>query len=189
MPKNETSYPQARQRSLVIQEVSNEVLVYDLDRHEAHCLNQQAAQIWTYCDGETSVAEIAHLMRQSDQTPADEALIWLALNQLGQAHLLEENAGRPMKSPRLTRREAIRKFGLGVALPLVTSVVAPTALMAATPGICAKVCRNGFALSGSAANCGACATVPGVCWNNFSCAGSARLATCQSCGDPSWEPQ
>ncbi len=188
MPKNETHYPQARQLSLVIQEVADEVLVYDLNRHEAHCLNQKAAQIWTYCDGETSVAEIADLVGQLDKTPIDEALIWLALDQLGQANLLEENAGRPVKSPRLTRREAIRRFGWGVALPLVTSVVAPTALMAATPGICAKVCRNGFAFIGSAAKCGDCATTPGVCWGNFNCAGSATTFSCQACGGVSWEP-
>ncbi len=191
MPKNETYYPQARQRSVVIQEVADEVLVYDLNRHEAHCLNQRAAQIWTSCDGETSVAEIARLMEQSDKTTVDESMVWLALDQLGQAKLLEEPAGRPMKSPGLTRREAIRKFGLvgAMALPLVTSVVAPTALMAATPGICAKVCRRAIAI-GTATNCGDCATVPGTCYNSTDCnpAGLNFSSTCQACGALAWRP-
>ncbi len=193
MPKKETYYPQARQRSVVIQEVADEVLVYDLNRHEAHCLNQKAAQIWGYCDGETSVAQIAHLMRQSDQTPVDESLIWLALDQLSQANLLEEYAGRPMNSPRLTRRAAIRKFGLGVAiaLPLVTSVVAPTAVMAASPGVCANTCRfSGLGQVGSAANCGACANVPGNCFTNGGCSvgNTSFSSTCATCAFGAWKP-
>jgi hypothetical protein len=122
MPKNETYYPQARQLSLVMQEVADEVLVYDFEHHEAHCLNQKAAQIWAYCDSETSVAEIVNLIGQSDRTPVDEGLIWLALGQLAQANLLEENAGHPKTNPRLTRREAIRKFALGVAIACLWSL-------------------------------------------------------------------
>ena len=194
MSKNETDYPQARQRSVVIQEVADEVLVYDLNRHEAHCLNQRAAQIWAYCDGETSVAEIARLMRHSDQTPMDEALIRLALDQLSQANLLEEHAGRPMNSPRLTRRAAIRKFGLGVAiaLPLVTSVVAPTAVMAASPGVCANTCRHsGLGQVGTVLACGACANVPGTCYTFGGCGasgGSSFSSTCATCAFSSWKP-
>src|SRR5207248_2525045 len=35
--------PSARQDRLVVQELSDEVLVYDLDRHRAHCLNRAAS--------------------------------------------------------------------------------------------------------------------------------------------------
>jgi len=58
--------PLARQDRLVVQELSEEVLVYDLDRHRAHCLNRTAALIWRHCDGSTSVAEMARRLPQNE---------------------------------------------------------------------------------------------------------------------------
>jgi len=43
--------PQARSEDLVIQDIGDEVLVYDLTRHKAHCLNRTAALVWRKCDG------------------------------------------------------------------------------------------------------------------------------------------
>ena len=50
--------PFARKREghLVIDELPDEVLVYDLDRHKAHCLNQTAALVWQHCDGKMAIA-------------------------------------------------------------------------------------------------------------------------------------
>lgn len=189
MSKTEKQHPQARNKELVTREVADELLVYDLKHHQAHCLNQSAAQIWEYCDGKNSVDEIARRVRQKTKSAMDEATIWLALDQLSQAHLLEERVSRPVGIPRLTRREAIRKIALGASLtlPVVTSVVAPTALMAATPGVCAQACRERHMI-GSAAFCGECATVPGVCWSDLNCSGSNISTTCQDCTFISWEP-
>jgi hypothetical protein len=50
--------PCARTEGLVVQTLADEVLVYDLERHKAHCLNHAAALIWKHCDGRTSVAEM-----------------------------------------------------------------------------------------------------------------------------------
>ena len=43
--------PLARKEGLVIQELPVEVLVYDLDRDKAHCLNETAAMVWRKCNG------------------------------------------------------------------------------------------------------------------------------------------
>ena len=192
MSKTEKQHPQARIRSLVVREVADEVLVYDLQRHQAHCLNRSAASIWQLCDGQTSVVEIARLVGQETKITMDEAMIWLALDQLGKASLLEEPVPRPVGILRLRRRDAIRKIGLGTALmlPLVTSVVAPTAIMAATPGVCADTCRySGLGQVGSAADCGACANVPGICSTNCgSPGGSSYSSTCQTCAYGGWKP-
>ncbi len=47
--------PIARKEGLVIQEMPEEVLVYDLDTNKAHCLNQTAAFVWKSCDGKNSI--------------------------------------------------------------------------------------------------------------------------------------
>jgi hypothetical protein len=51
--------PLAREEGLVIQELPGELLIYDLNNHKAHCLNQTAAFIWKHCDGMTTVCEMA----------------------------------------------------------------------------------------------------------------------------------
>ena len=40
--------PRARKDGLVIKELVNETLVYDLERDEAQCLNQTAPLVWKY---------------------------------------------------------------------------------------------------------------------------------------------
>jgi Coenzyme PQQ synthesis protein D (PqqD) len=121
--------PLAREEGLVIQELPDELLIYDLDRHEAHCLNQTAAFIWKRCDGKTTVAEMAARLGKELNAPGDEEVIWFALDQLGKFHLLRERATRPSDVRRVSRREVLRKAGLAAAvgLPLVTSILAPTA--------------------------------------------------------------
>ena len=55
MKTREQSVPRARKEGLVVQDMPDELLVYDVDRHKAHCLNQTAALVWKRCDGKTSV--------------------------------------------------------------------------------------------------------------------------------------
>ena len=46
--------PQARKDGLIIKALTDEVVVYDLERHEVHCLNRVAALVWQHCDGRTA---------------------------------------------------------------------------------------------------------------------------------------
>ena len=50
--------PRARRDGLVIRELNGELLVYDLERHRAHCLNPTAALVFKQCDGRTSPARM-----------------------------------------------------------------------------------------------------------------------------------
>lgn len=147
MAQRENVMPQARNLDLVTREVADEVLVYDLKRHKAHCLNQTAALVWKHCDGQNSVADIATLMQGDLSTSVDEATVWLAVERLGKANLLAERITPPAGSPRLSRRDAMRRIGLGAALavPVVMTVIAPTAVMAATctPGVTGTVANGG----------------------------------------------
>jgi Coenzyme PQQ synthesis protein D (PqqD) len=127
--------PRARKDGLVVADLPDEVLVYDLSRHKAHCLNTTAGQVFKLCDGETRVGEIARRLQRTLGAPADERLVWLALDRLGRAGLLEERLDPPAGVARYSRRELVRRVavigGLSVLLPAVTSIVAPTPVQAA----------------------------------------------------------
>ena len=134
MHQNEQLLPQARTNDLVTQELPEEVLVYDLKDHKAHCLNQTAAAVWKHCDGKTSVMEMTTLIKQDINQTMDEATVWQAIGHLGKANLLEARVTPPAGIPRLGRREAIRRLGLGsaIAVPVVMSILAPTVLAGCT---------------------------------------------------------
>ncbi len=126
--------PRARSEGLLVRELEGEVLVYDLERHRAVCLNPAAAAVWRRCDGLTDVAGLGRALGEETGGGAGEEVVWLALEQLARDRLIEGRPARPAGSRRVTRRELIRRLGLAAAatLPLVTSVVAPTPAQAAS---------------------------------------------------------
>lgn len=123
--------PRARQDELVVEELQDETLVYDLERHKASCLNRTAAVVWRCCDGRTSVADVATLLEEQSATPADEAVVWMALDRLSRAHLLSEPVTLPADRARYSRREMLRTLrraaGISILLPMIESIVAPLA--------------------------------------------------------------
>jgi hypothetical protein len=136
--------PLARTEDLVVQELPDEVLVYDLRSNKAHCLNKPSALIWNHCDGGTTPWEIAALLGQESGEPMTEDAVWFALNKLSKADLLQEPIMLPHEMAGMSRRSAIRKLGIGALMvPAVMTIVAPTA-MAATSAV-------GFACSSTGA--------------------------------------
>ena len=131
--ENEPTVPRARKTDLVIRELPDEVLVYDLKRDKAHCLNRSAAFVWQQCNGRRTVGEVTRALAKQLQTPVTEQTVWLALEELGKFHLLEAQVVRPAHVPRLTRREMLRLGAVAAAaLPVIVSIVAPTAASAQT---------------------------------------------------------
>jgi hypothetical protein len=117
----------------VAQELAEEVLVYDTERHKAHCLNPMAAAVWRHCDGRTGVAEIARRLQQELSTPVDGAVVWSAIAQLGKAQLLTGEVRRQGDEAGLTRRELMRILGVAAAsIPLVTTIPVPAAAQGAS---------------------------------------------------------
>jgi Coenzyme PQQ synthesis protein D (PqqD) len=135
---SESFKPLARKDRLVINELPEEIVVYDLESHKAHCLNRTAALVWKRCDGRTAPAKIARLLREELKAPISEDLVWYALEQLGKDKLLTEKFARAgaASAVELSRRELVRRLGLAavVALPLITTMVAPTPVQAAASG-------------------------------------------------------
>lgn len=120
--------PRARSEGLIIENLEDEVLVYDLSRQKSHCLNQAAVLIWKHCDGQTSFAQMARIIKKEMNESATEQEIWLGLKQLAGAHLLEERLNIPTDLAKVSRRKLIRRMGLTAAtLPLILTITAPTA--------------------------------------------------------------
>jgi hypothetical protein len=138
MMRKDRLTPKAREDELVIRELPDELLVYDLKRHEAHCLNRTATSVWKQCDGKTSVKEMAKSLTKEFQSQVDERIIVLALDQLSKFHLLDEAEMLPLPlSPemaRMSRRDMMRTLGVAaaVALPLIVSINAPTTAQASS---------------------------------------------------------
>jgi hypothetical protein len=127
--------PRARKSGLIIQEADSEILIYDQTNDKAHCLNETAAKIWKYCDGETSLAATCSALSRDLQSPIDEKLLWYAIDQFTKDSLLEREVIPPaFIIAGMNRRQLVRTLGLAavVALPLVTSIVAPRPAQAAT---------------------------------------------------------
>ena len=128
--------PQSRTDQLVIQQAADETLVYDLDSHKAHCLNRAASAVWSRCDGTTTVSEMAEILERDLGIPADDDVVRLALSQLQKAKLLDGPFQMPFVGAAPARRVVIKRMGLlgaaALLLPVITSIVAPTAVSAAT---------------------------------------------------------
>jgi hypothetical protein len=120
--------PRAREEGLIIKYLPEEVLVYDLAREKAHCLNPTAALVWKYCDGDKTARQIKDAMEKETQTAIDEQLVWLALEQLQAFDLIVGEIQRPAILKDMSRRELIRRIGVtAVAIPAIISIVAPSA--------------------------------------------------------------
>jgi hypothetical protein len=121
--------PRARIDGLVIRELDDETLVYDTVRDKAHCLNRTAALVWDQCDGKTTSREAATVLRSEFSVAVDEDIVWLAVKQLEQFHLIERGG----KSPLVSRRKLMLKYApAALALPVIMSISAPTPAQSAT---------------------------------------------------------
>lgn len=139
--------PLARKEGLVVEELPGELLVYDLVRHEAYCLNESAALVWKLCDGKKSVREITQSIGPESPTGMAEDVVWFALDRLHKARLLVGRPAHGELSNNLTRRDLIQKLGLAsvLAIPVITSIVAPVAAQARScigPRIPAGMCSS-----------------------------------------------
>ncbi len=145
--------PTARRDGLVIQEMAGETIVYDAESDRASCLSPAASVVWKAADGRTTVAEMARRLRRELALEADEEIVEAILHRLRRSRLLLDQERDPSARRPLARREMLARVGRGsvLLLPIVASIVAPKAAMAAS-----LITRN--ACRGSAAFVGRCCT-------------------------------
>jgi hypothetical protein len=122
------SRPRARTDKLVVRRFGGEVMVYDRELDHASCLNGFAADVWERCDGQRSVAEIAHAIAQEKGKPVDERAVWLAVEDLSRARLLQERAKAPAAVFGEKGRRRLRQAlgAAAAAIPAVVSILIPT---------------------------------------------------------------
>ena len=120
--------PIVKSKNLVIQNVDKEILIYDISTNKAFCLNETLATVYQACDGKTSFDEF------KSKTKFTDDVIYLSLDELKKQDFIDYNSEYISPFAGLSRREVIRKVGLAsmIALPLVSSIIAPTALQAAS---------------------------------------------------------
>ncbi|HZS47026.1 MAG TPA: PqqD family protein, partial [Blastocatellia bacterium] len=129
--------PKARSEDLLITEKGDELVIYDLKRFKIHNLNSTSVLVWKACDGSRTVPEIVAFLGNQSGTEIDERVVWYTLKRLQGAYLFAESLELPAQAGRITRRDLIAVAGLAgiVALPVITSIIAPTPAQAqSAPG-------------------------------------------------------
>ena len=163
---NGHSLPKARKNDLVTRQVPGELLIYDLKRHKAFCLNDTAASVWTSCNGKRTVKDLALELEKDQHTRVDDKVIWLALDQLEKSNLLQSSVVRPLGFAPISRRSLLRAGIItAVTLPVVTMIISPTAVQAASP-ITSNTCqgRHDNDIPGGGGCLGTpCSDAPGNC--------------------------
>jgi Coenzyme PQQ synthesis protein D (PqqD) len=148
---SEQVLPPARTDRLLIERLPDETLVYDLDRQKAHCLNQTAALIWKHCDGKTTIRDVTLILQEQFGPKVKQEVVLFGLDQLQRARLIDRSSIRSSSKPGFSRRELIKKIGLAASVPLIVSVIAPTASAAAS---CVNVnCVGNAAICGANCTC------------------------------------
>ncbi len=128
-PQEDRGMAATQRKGLIVQEVHDEILVFHPERNEASALNKSAAIVFELCDGEHDVEAMRAALDDAGLGPASADAIWLALDELAAAGLIDltippvEHKGR---------RELLKKLGVGaaaaaIALPVVETIGAPPA--------------------------------------------------------------
>jgi hypothetical protein len=139
---------------IVTTQIGAELVVYDREHHQAHALNPTAAFVFMQLDGQISAAELRARLAAAYELGEEQAeqMMWLSLDRLQKAHLLQGKVVRPADAgPFYTRRQMLKLAGVTVAiLPVVASMIAPTPAQAQSPGDgggnrdCRQDCRESF---------------------------------------------
>lgn len=150
-------------RDLLVQDLNDEVLIYDTNFDKSYCLNSTARTVFNACDGKTTLEIL------KNDLPED--VIFLTLDELKRNNLIQSEYVSPFGG--MNRREVIKKVGLAtmVVLPVITGLVAPKAVHAAST--CGLGCAQTNDCEGRCPNCN----------GSFACSVNVN-ETCTTLGAP-----
>ncbi len=142
--KSAMNRPLARKSGIVVQETEDEVLVYDLNTSKAYCLNKTCTLVWHLCDGENTISVMSEKISVQVGELVSEDFVLLAVDQLDKDGLLTGEFEPNKRFAGLSRREIIRRVGFSsaIALPIVSSLVAPKAANAQSGGGVGALCTG-----------------------------------------------
>jgi Coenzyme PQQ synthesis protein D (PqqD) len=124
--------PEVRLVEMTMQEVGDELVVYDSRHRRAHRLNETAALVFRFSDGTRTVEDIAFLLTDDLSLAERMALVWVTLDELSRANMLTAAVSPPDDLNR-SRRNLIQKAAaIGLAFPVFDSILAPSPVEAAT---------------------------------------------------------
>jgi hypothetical protein len=121
--------PVARHADLHLEEVGDDLVIYDHRTHAAHSLNAASAFVWEHCDGQRSPAEIAACARAAGLSWTDETIAQ-ALAQLADRDLLEGTVTAAGPTQRLISRRVLTKAAVAALVPAIVSIATPAAAIA-----------------------------------------------------------
>jgi Cys-rich repeat protein len=174
--------PIARNTNIIEQESGKEVLIYDLKTHRFFNLNETSAIIYRACDGITTFADLKSKHKLTDD------LIYFALDELKRNDLLGDYQSEHFGN--LSRRAVIKKVGLAsmIALPVITGMVAPLPVNAASGGCTSNAdCAPPNVCDSVTGNCVEC-TADVNCPANNVCSVSNTCVECNSNADCATNP-
>ena len=64
-----------RAETVHVEQLGDELCIYDWQRKEVHALNPTAARVWQQCDGQTSPQQIAAALAAELNVPNAEELV------------------------------------------------------------------------------------------------------------------
>jgi hypothetical protein len=152
---------------LVITESGAEVLVYDVNRHQIHHLNEVSAVVWRLLDGRRTLADVASAAQRQLGTEVSKETVLQAVAKLAGANLLDGAPASDWSPPAQSRRAFLRKAGVAgaIAVPAIVSITAP-----AFAGAGFSICRIGAQQWPEACELGGASAQAGDCccddWNN-----------------------
>ncbi|CUR33754.1 hypothetical protein PL9214520293 [Planktothrix tepida PCC 9214] len=130
--------PVARTENLLLQDIGNELIIYDQDNNSSHCLTPLAVRVWELSNGQNTVNDIARKLEKEFNLPGNSdvdmrGLVWLTLEELERYSLIKEYLRQPATNviAGMSRRKAIKTatlvggFALGSMFPMVRSIIAP----------------------------------------------------------------
>ena len=153
---NYKKLPVARTNNVVMQECSDEILIYDLKTHKTFSLNKTASIVYMACDGITTFAAL------KDRNGLSDEMICFTLDELKNENLLIETDSYISPFSGISRRQVVKQVGLAsaIALPIISSLIAPEAANAQSG--CATCTTLGTQCGlisdgcGNTLNCGNC---------------------------------
>ena len=116
--------PLARKSDIFVENLPQEVVLYDKSNNKVHCLKETAAAIWESCDGTRTVDDLAHIVEAKFGPPSDRHLVLQALAELEKADLMQAGSGIVSGVELTSRREAVGKLVMAGSA-LVATIVAP----------------------------------------------------------------
>lgn len=133
----------ARSDRLLVEPMGDEVVVYDQDSDVVHHLNAVTAAVWRLLDGQRDLNDVRIASSPALGVDVPAAAITEAIRLLEEARLLLPEAEGVRAEQGLTRRQMLVRMGLtAAAIPVITTILAPTPAAALT--CTSRACkRNG----------------------------------------------